>query len=80
MERMLREVAAEPLWASWERLRPPALVVAGDPLLRSGHLEGMSAAQPTAVFAELPGANHDVHLAQPEGWRQALSAFLKTLS
>lgn len=80
MERMLREVAAEPLWDSWERIRPPVLVVAGDPLLRSGDLERMGAGQPRAVFVKFAGAKHDVHLDQPQAWRQALSAFLKTLS
>lgn len=60
--------------------RCPVLVVAGDPLLRSGDLERMSTAQPTDVFAKLPGAQHDVHLDQPEGWRTALSRFLKALT
>lgn len=40
----------------------------------------MSTAQPTDVFAKLPGAQHDVHLDQPEGWRTALSRFLKALT
>lgn len=80
MERMIREVAAESHSDSWERIRSPVLVVAGDPLLESGDLMRMSVAQPRAVFAKFPGAKHDVHLDQAQGWRQPLSAFLKTLS
>jgi pimeloyl-ACP methyl ester carboxylesterase len=81
MERTLREAVALDLWAAWERIACPTLVVRGDagtlaPEVAREMLERL----PGARLAELADAGHDVHLDQPEAWSEALRGFLEELT
>ena len=80
MERVLHEAVIADHWDDWERIRCPALVVrAGDGIIPAADARAMAERLPGASLVELPGAAHDLHLDQPERWRQAVSEFLAQL-
>jgi pimeloyl-ACP methyl ester carboxylesterase len=77
---MLRQAISAPSWTEWEHIRCPTLVVqAGD-----GGVDAETAAEmverlPGVRMVELAGAAHDLHLDQPDEWREILSNFLDSL-
>lgn len=77
MERTLREAVARELWAEWERIRCPTLVVRGAAgTLPPEVAREMAERLPSARVVELADAGHDLHLDQPDAWREALAGFL----
>jgi pimeloyl-ACP methyl ester carboxylesterase len=72
--------AVDARWDEWRRISTPTLVVRGD----NGELSRSEASE---MVRTLPGAElvtlaagHDVHLDAPAGWRNAVEAFLPSLS
>jgi pimeloyl-ACP methyl ester carboxylesterase len=81
MARTLRQAIAADYWNEWERIHCPALIVrAGAGQLTTAQAQEMVDRLPHARLAELPDAPHDLHLGQPEAWRDAVAPFLSTLS
>jgi pimeloyl-ACP methyl ester carboxylesterase len=69
--------AERPYWDEWRRVTCPALVVrAGDEGIPAALVERMVAEAPRATSAVVPGAGHDLHLHQPERWREVVEGFL----
>ena len=75
----LDEVSHRSYWNDWARIRCPVLVVraAGGPL--SDTYARMVKSLPTARLVKVEDAGHDLHLDQPERWREALEEFLAAL-
>ncbi|TMM04267.1 MAG: 2-succinyl-6-hydroxy-2,4-cyclohexadiene-1-carboxylate synthase [Actinobacteria bacterium] len=66
--------AMEPLWERLERLRAPAVVLAGERDAKFRALgERLAAALPDARLEIVPGAGHAVHLEAPEAVAEALT-------
>jgi pimeloyl-ACP methyl ester carboxylesterase len=64
-------------WDEWRRVSCPALVVrAGEGGIPGAVVERMVAEAPHATAAVVAGAGHDLHLHQPDRWRQVVEAFL----
>ncbi len=77
MERTLREAMARELWEEWERIRCPTLVVRGaNGTLPMEVAREMAERLPGTRVVELADAGHDLHLDQPDAWREALAGFL----
>ena len=80
MVRTLREAVSRSLWAEWERISCPSLVVrAGDGSVAPGDAQAMAARGQHARVVELAGAKHDLHLDRPAEWRAALTEFVDSL-
>jgi pimeloyl-ACP methyl ester carboxylesterase len=80
MVRTLREAVERPYWEEWERISCPVLVVrACDGSIPAADAQAMADRLPQARLVELTGAEHDLHLDRPAGWRRALSGFLDSL-
>lgn len=80
MVRTLREALQRSLWAQWEAIRCPTLLVrAGKGDITDPELNMMRARRARARVVEISNAKHDLHLECPDEWRQALSDFLDTL-
>jgi pimeloyl-ACP methyl ester carboxylesterase len=54
----------------------PRLRSAGDEGIPEPLVERMLAEAPQATSAVVPGAGHDLHLHQPERWREVVDTFL----
>jgi pimeloyl-ACP methyl ester carboxylesterase len=65
-------------WDAWDAIRCPTLIVraAGGP--GRDVYQRMVGSRPHVHLAEIEDAGHDLHLDQPERWREALEAFLET--
>jgi pimeloyl-ACP methyl ester carboxylesterase len=66
-------------WDAWARIRCPTLVVRaadGVPAAGTGRMAGML---PGTTVIEISDAGHDVHLDQPERWRESVQDFLASL-
>jgi pimeloyl-ACP methyl ester carboxylesterase len=73
----LRGAIGEPRWDQWRRIRCPTLVVRGeDGAVSREEARAMAEALPDGHTAEISGAGHNVHLDQPERWREAIEDFL----
>lgn len=81
MVETLRQAVSRSYWDEWKSIRCPTLVVrAGRGDIDQNELDMMSDLLPQAEMVELPGAKHDLHLDQPEEWRQVVLRFLRTVS
>jgi len=73
----LAETSQRDYWDEWRRVSCPALVVrAGDDGVPAELVERMVAEGQNAASAVVPDAGHDLHLYQPERWREVVEAFL----
>jgi pimeloyl-ACP methyl ester carboxylesterase len=73
----LAETSQCDYWDEWGRVSCPTLVVrAGDGDIPQPVVERMVAGAPRASSAVIPDAGHDLHLHQPERWREVIEAFL----
>jgi pimeloyl-ACP methyl ester carboxylesterase len=73
----LAATAGRDHWDDWRRVSCPTLVVrAGEGDIPEAIAERMVAEAPRATAAVIPDAGHDLHLHQPERWRQVVEAFL----
>lgn len=73
----LAETAERSYWDEWRRVTCPALVVrAGDDGVPEELVERMAAEAPLARSAVVADAGHDLHLYQPERWREVVEGFL----
>ncbi len=63
-------------WDAWASIRCPILVVSGEARLPTPVEQRMRASQPDAVFREVAGAGHDLHIEQTDRWLGVLTAFL----
>ncbi len=80
LARMLLEATAHDHIAEWESIAAPALVVrAGNGYFEAADLEALAARGARARYAELPRAGHDLHLEDPDGWRELLTGFLREI-
>jgi pimeloyl-ACP methyl ester carboxylesterase len=75
----LNDSARQDYWQDWCRIGCPTLVVRGESGLAEAEAEAMVAAIPLGQMATIAKAHHDVHLEQPDAWREALGHFLSTL-
>jgi pimeloyl-ACP methyl ester carboxylesterase len=80
MVQTLRQALAEPRWDEWERISCPTLVVRAENGLVDPHIaQEMVERLPGTVLVDFAGASHDLHLDQPDKWRQTLTGFLDSL-
>jgi len=63
-------------WNDWRRIQCPTLVVRAERGLPPTTTERMAGVLPSATVAEVPGADHDLHLENADGWRAAIEPFL----
>lgn len=81
MAQSMADVVAGDHWDEWERVRCPTLVVGGaNSFVPQEELREMVQRNPHARFAQIADAGHDLHLEQPEAWREAAEEFLRKLS
>ena len=73
----LSETAETSYWNEWCSLECPTLIVRGENGTSREAVLRMVELQPSATLAEISGAGHDLHLEQPEKWREALETFLR---
>lgn len=80
MVRTLREALSAASWEEWKRISCPTLIVrAGNGLIEPDVAQKMLERLPTARLVELRDAAHDLHLDQPDAWRQTLGSFVESL-
>ncbi len=73
----LRQAAFRSYWEEWRTIQCPTLVVrAGHGVIELNEMQRMSDLLPQAEIVELPEAKHDLHLDQPEQWREVTLRFL----
>jgi pimeloyl-ACP methyl ester carboxylesterase len=73
----LAETSQRDYWDEWRRISCPTLVVrAGDEGVPAELVDRMVAEAQNASSAVVPDAGHDLHLYQPERWREVVEAFL----
>jgi pimeloyl-ACP methyl ester carboxylesterase len=75
----LHEIARYSYWEEWARIRCPTLIVYSTRCTAVASQARMLNLVPHAQLIEIPNAGHDLHLDQPELWRESLEAFLSTL-
>jgi pimeloyl-ACP methyl ester carboxylesterase len=75
----LRQANARDHWDDWAALRCPALAVRAADGVPRDECERMAELLPGCRLAEIAGAGHDLHLDQPERWRQVVTDFLAGL-
>jgi pimeloyl-ACP methyl ester carboxylesterase len=81
-ERLLAALAdaeARPYWPEWSRISCPTLVVRADGGLSADIGQEMVESNEHARLVTISDAGHDVHLEQPDAWREALTSFLTRL-
>jgi pimeloyl-ACP methyl ester carboxylesterase len=66
-------------WDDWASIRCPVLVVRAAGGTPAADAQRMRAALPGATAAEIADSGHDVHLDQPERWREVVGDFLTGL-
>lgn len=80
MVETLRQAVSRSYWDEWKSIQCPTLVVrAGNGVIDRDEFEMMSALLPQSEIVELPGAKHDLHLDQPEQWREVVLRFLGSM-
>jgi pimeloyl-ACP methyl ester carboxylesterase len=75
----LGQANARDYWAEWASIRCPALVVRAPDGIPRRQAERMLELLPGSRLAEIAEAGHDVHLDQPERWRNVVQDFLDEL-
>lgn len=82
-EDMLRSVADQAVsdyTDEWRRIQCSTLLVGGEKsFLSQDELRAMAQQLPHARYIQIAGADHDLHLSQPQTWRQEAEAFLRNL-
>lgn len=64
----------------WQRIHCPTLLVGGEKsFLPQEELRAMAQQHPHVRYVQIAGADHDLHLSQPQAWRQVAEAFLQDL-
>ncbi len=63
-------------WDEWRRIACPILLVVASDRENQALVRRMLREQPRAALVEIPQAGHDLHLDNPDAWREALQAFL----
>jgi pimeloyl-ACP methyl ester carboxylesterase len=77
LARMLREGASRDHWDAWQSIRCPTLIVRGERGIGEEDVACMVAKlAKVAVTATVRDAGHDVHLEQPQQWRNVVEPFL----
>jgi pimeloyl-ACP methyl ester carboxylesterase len=81
VDAMVRSVADQDVadyWSEWASIDVPTLVVRGSrSFLPDEQFAQMTASRPSARYIEVADAGHDVHVEQPEGWRDAVEPFIR---
>ncbi len=78
---ILRQAVSRSYWDEWRSIRCPTLMVrAANGVIGQNEVEMMSAQLPAAEVTELPGAKHDLHLDQPDRWREVVQEFLGSIT
>lgn len=68
-------------WQQWERLRAPALLLeAGNSVTPPGQMRRMAEIGHRTTYLRVPDAGHLIHDEQPQVYRDAVGAFLTTLT
>jgi len=75
----LKEIACRSYWDEWARICCPVLVVRAQQGVLTGDTVRMLESVPQARLVEIANAGHDLHLDQPQRWRESLEGFLSTL-
>jgi pimeloyl-ACP methyl ester carboxylesterase len=75
----LEQANANGYWDEWAGVRCPALVVRASEGAPRDQVQRMVDLLPGAQLAEIDDAGHDLHLDQPERWRQAVADYLAGL-
>jgi len=73
----LSEAEERPYWDEWSHVECRTLVVRAERGLDIGIAKRM-ASKSNAQLVTVTEAGHDVHLEQPDAWRNALSSFLRS--
>jgi pimeloyl-ACP methyl ester carboxylesterase len=77
----LRQAVSRSHWEEWKTIQCPTLVVrAENGVIDQHEMEMMAELLPQAEVVQLPGAKHDLHLDQPERWREVVLGFLSSTS
>lgn len=78
VEDMVRTVAGpRDFWQEWKRVQCPVLLVGGDKsYMDQEDFRAMARSNQHARYVQIAGAGHDVHLEQPELWRQVAEPFV----
>ncbi|HLI05014.1 MAG TPA: alpha/beta hydrolase [Ktedonobacteraceae bacterium] len=64
----------------WKHISCPTLVIGGaNSFIPRDELQEMARSLPDGRYIQIPNAGHDLHLEQPEAWRQAAKPFLRAL-
>jgi pimeloyl-ACP methyl ester carboxylesterase len=63
-------------WDEWSAIRCPTLVVRAEHGIPRDDARRMLDLHHQSTLVEIPGTAHDVHLEEPEQWREALLGFL----
>ncbi len=80
MLRSLDDVATQDYWHEWEQIQCPTLVVGGaNSSLPQAELADMARRIHHGRYVQIAQAGHNLHLDQPDAWRQAATAFLQEL-
>lgn len=83
-EEMLRSIedqGTQDYRSEWERITCPTLIVGGEKsFLPQEQLQEMARRIPNGSYVQVAQAGHDLHLDQPERWRQIVEAFLRELA
>ena len=75
----LAESQARSYWDEWASIRCPALVVRAADGAPRADAQRMAEWLPGARLAEIAQAGHDLHLDQPDRWRNVVLEFIATL-
>jgi pimeloyl-ACP methyl ester carboxylesterase len=75
----LDETSRTSYWNEWARIRCPVFIVRAAGTDPTGSYGRMVESLPTARLIEVEDAGHDLHLDQPQRWREVLEEFLATL-
>ena len=68
-------------WAQWREVRVPTLLIeAGNSVTPPGQMREMNETGYRTTYLHVPGAGHLVHDEAPQNYRNAVEAFLATLT
>jgi pimeloyl-ACP methyl ester carboxylesterase len=76
IERAITEASARDYWDEWRSITRPTLIVRGETGAPQAIVARMQRSLKTAQAVTIPGAGHDVHLAQPTLWIRAIQRFI----
>lgn len=74
----LEETACFSYWDEWGNIRCPVLVVRAHARAPQAETQRMLQLLPQSRLVEIADSGHDIHLDQPERWREALETFIST--